>query len=45
MYGPSVPVLFKLKSTQRLMRDKIAERFPIEFRANLAFYVERRRRR
>lgn len=45
MYGPSVPVLFKLESTQRKIRLKVKERFPIEFRANLAYYVGRRRRR
>jgi hypothetical protein len=45
MYGPGIESIFKSDEAQRIMEDKVRERFPIEFASNLAYYIERLKNR
>lgn len=43
--GPGIAEHFAAPSNERVMEEKVKERFVTEFRRNLAFYVERIKRR
>ena len=45
LYGPGIMQLFKQKENDQVMQMKVLERFPIEFRRNLDFYINRIKRR
>ena len=45
LYGPGIMQLFRQRENDQIMQTTVRERFPIEFARNLAFYVERIRRR
>jgi len=45
LYGPGIMQLFKQRENDQVMQMKVLERFPIEFRRNLDFYINRIKRR
>ena len=45
LYGPGIMQLFKQRENDQMMQMKVLERFPIEFRRNLDFYINRIKRR
>jgi len=45
LYGPGIMQLFRQRENDAIMQTKIRERFPIEFARNLAFYINRIRKR
>ena len=45
LFGPNIVQLFKQRENDAIMQAKVRERFPIEFARNLAWYVERIKRR
>jgi hypothetical protein len=45
MYGPGIMQLFRQRENDTIMQAKAKERFPIEFARNLAFYINRFKRR
>lgn len=45
LYGPGIKQLFKQKENDQIMQARVRERFPVEFARNLAFYINRLRRR
>jgi len=45
MHGPGIEQLFKQRENDAIMQAKVRERFPVEFKRNLKFYVERIKRR
>ena len=44
-FGPGIASLFRSKQNDAILQAKVRERFAVEFARNLAFYVERIRRR
>lgn len=45
LYGPGIMQLFRQKENDAIMQATVRERFPIEFARNLAFYINRFKRR
>jgi hypothetical protein len=45
LYGPGIMQLFRQRENDQVMQMKVLERFPIEFRRNLDFYINRFKRR
>ena len=45
LYGPGIMQLFRQRENDQVMRMKVLERFPIEFKRNLEFYIHRLKRR
>lgn len=45
LYGPGIMQLFRQKENDAIMQTTVRERFPIEFARNLAFYINRFKRR
>ena len=45
LYGPGIMQLFKQRENDQVIQMKVLERFPIEFRRNLDFYINRIKRR
>lgn len=45
LYGPGIMQLFRQRENDQVMQMKVLERFPIEFRRNLDFYLGRFKRR
>ena len=45
MFGPGIVQLFKQKENVQIMENKVKERILIEFARNLAYYIERMKRR
>ena len=45
LYGPGIMQLFRQKENDAIMQAMVRERFPIEFARNLAFYINRFKRR
>jgi len=45
LYGPGIMQLFRQRENDFIMQAKVRERLPIEFARNLAFYVNRMKRR
>lgn len=45
LYGPGIMQLFRQKENDTIMQTTVRERFPIEFARNLAFYINRFKRR
>jgi hypothetical protein len=45
LYGPGIMQLFRQRENDQVMQMKVLERFPVEFRRNLDFYISRLKRR
>ena len=45
LHGPGIMQLFRQRENDAIMQAKVKERLPIEFARNLAFYVNRMKRR
>ena len=45
MYGPRIMQLFRQRENNAIMQSKIRERFPVEFARNIAFYINRMRKK
>jgi len=45
LYGPGIMQLFRQRENDQVMQIKVLERFPVEFRRNLDFYISRLKRR
>lgn len=41
LYGPGIMQLFRQRENDQVMQMKVLERFPIEFRRNLDFYINK----
>ena len=41
LYGPGIMQLFRQRENDQVMQAKVSERFPIEFRRNLDFYINK----